>query len=93
MRRSKLERQFDILHTLSQEESMNVTHIMHKTNINYVILTEYMDFLIKQEIVEKINTKSKKITYKITDKGLTILRYFRKIDIELSNRMDKTRQV
>ena len=92
MRRSKLEQQFDVLITLSQEGPLKFTHIMHKTNINYSVLTECLDFLIKQEMVEKIITQNKKITYKIIHRGFTILRYFRAIDIMLGNPVNETHQ-
>ena len=83
MRRSKMEMHLDILRTLAQKGPLKLTHIMYKSNLNCCVLKEYLDFLIEQELVEEKTIKKEKIVYTITEKGLTVLKYFRELQIML----------
>ena len=83
MRRSKMEIHLDILRTLAQKGPLKLTHIMYKSNVNCCVLKEYLDFLIEQELVEEKTIKKEKIVYTITEKGLTVLKYFRELQIML----------
>jgi predicted transcriptional regulator len=83
MRRSKMEMHLDILRTLAQKGPLKLTHIMYKSNVNCCVLKEYLDFLIEQELVEEKTIKKEKIVYTITEKGLTVLKYFRELQIML----------
>ena len=49
---------------------------MYKTNINNNILNEYLDFLIKQSLVEKRIITKERTVFSITQRGRTILNYF-----------------
>lgn len=69
----------DILSVLSQRESLKVTHIMYKVNINCSILNEYLDFLIKQGLVEERNGIKKQTAYVITQRGITVLKQFNEL--------------
>ena len=53
MRRSKLIIYVDILNVLAHRGPSKLTHIMYKANVNCNVLTDYLDFLIKQGLVEK----------------------------------------
>ena len=81
MRRSKLEMHLDILMTLAKKGPLKLTHIMYKSNVNCSVLKEYLDFLIQQELVAEKTIKKERIVYTITEKGLTVLKYFRELQI------------
>jgi len=78
-----MEMHLDILRTLAQKGPLKLTHIMYKSNVNCCVLKEYLDFLIEQELVEEKTIKKEKIVYTITEKGLTVLKYFRELQIML----------
>ena len=89
MRRSKMEIHLDILKTLAQKGPLKLTHIMYKANVNCSVLKEYLDFLTQQELVEEKTIKKERIVYTITEKGLTVLKYFRELQIMLPINEDK----
>ena len=76
-----MEMHLDILMTLAQKGRLKLTHIMYKSNVNCSVLKEYLDFLIQQELVEEKTIKKERIVYTITEKGLTVLKYFRELQI------------
>ena len=53
VRRSKLEMYVDILSVLAHRGPLKLTHVMYKANVNCSVLKEYLDFLIKQGLVEE----------------------------------------
>ncbi|MEM1757763.1 MAG: winged helix-turn-helix domain-containing protein, partial [Candidatus Bathyarchaeia archaeon] len=75
MRRSKLEMYIDILKVLAQRGPTKLTHIMYKANVNCSVLKEYLDFLIKQGLVEEKAVGKKRVVYAITQRGVTVLKY------------------
>ena len=79
MRRSKLEMYIDILKVLAHRGPLKLTHIMYKANVNCSVLKEYLDFLIQQNLVEEKTVGKKRIVYAITENGLKVLKYFRKL--------------
>ena len=83
MRRSKMEMHLDILRTLAQKGPLKLTHIMYKANVNCCVLKEYLDFLTLQKLVEEKTLRKERIVYEITEKGLTVLKYFRELQIML----------
>ena len=83
MRRSKMEIHLDILKTLAQKGPLKLTHIMYKANVNCCVLKQYLDFLTQQKLVEEKALRKEKIVYVITEKGLTVLKYFRELQIML----------
>ena len=83
MRRSKMEIHLDILKTLAQKGPLKLTHIMYKANVNCSVLKEYLDFLTQQKLVEEKALRKERIVYEITEKGLTVLKYFRELQIML----------
>ena len=89
MRRSKMEMCLDILKTLAQKGPLKLTHVMYKANVNCSVLKEYLDFLIQQELVEEKALRKERIVYQITEKGLTVLKYFRELQIMLPIVEDK----
>jgi predicted transcriptional regulator len=79
MRRSKLEMYIDILKVLAHRGPLKLTHIMYKANVNCSVLKEYLDFLIKQNLVEERTVGKRRIVYAITQRGITVLKYFREL--------------
>jgi predicted transcriptional regulator len=79
MRRSKLETYVDILNVLAHRGPMKLTHIMYKANVNCSILNDHLDFLINQNLVEKRTIKKDSAVFAITQRGITVLKYFREL--------------
>jgi len=79
MRRSKLEMYVDILKVLAHRGPLKLTHIMYKANVNCSVLKEYLDFLIKQNLVEERNVGKSRTVFAITQRGITVLKYFREL--------------
>jgi len=52
---------------------------MYKANVNCSVLKEYLDFLIRQNLVEEQQVGKKREVYAITERGLTVLKYFREL--------------
>lgn len=80
MRRSVFEMYIDILKVLAQHDSLNLTHIMYRANVNCSLLKKYLDFLIKQNLVEKRPFGKRRFVYTITERGLTALKQFRELE-------------
>jgi predicted transcriptional regulator len=79
MRRSKLEMYVDILKVLVHWGPLKPTHVMYKANLNCSVLKEYLGFLIKQELIEEKTIKRERKFYAITQRGITVLKYFREL--------------
>jgi len=78
-----MEIHLDVLRTLAQKGPLKLTHIMYKSNVNCCVLKEYLDFLIQNDLVEEKIIKKERIVYKVTEKGLSVLKYFRELQIML----------
>src|SRR4030067_3485118 len=79
MRQSKLEMYVDILKVLAQRGPLKLTHIMYKANVNCSVLSEYLEFLLKQGLVEERTLKKSRTVYAVTQHGLTVLKSFREL--------------
>jgi len=77
MRRSKLETYVAILSVLAQRGPLKLTHIMYKANVNCSVLREQLDFLIKQNLVEERTVKKERTIFVVTQRGISVLKYFR----------------
>ena len=85
----------DILKVLAHKGPLKLTHIMYKANVNCSVLKQYLDFLIQQNLVEERTAGKKRVVYAITQKGITVLKYFRELKtilpiIEDSRRLPAT---
>jgi len=80
MRRSKLEMYVDILKVLGQKGPLKLTHIMYKANVNCKVLKEYLDFLLKQGLIEERVVGKSRIVYANTQRGIMVLKYFRELN-------------
>ena len=87
MRRSKLEMHIDILKVLSHHGPLKLTHVMYKANVNCSVLKQYLDFLIQRNLIEEQTLHKKRnktrLVYAITERGRTVLRYFRELNSAL----------
>jgi len=87
MRRSKLEMYMDVLRVLARHGPLKLTHIMYKANVNCSVLKQYLDFLIRQNLVEEQILRKKRnttrIVYAVTERGRTVLKYFRELNSAL----------
>ena len=87
MRRSKLELHVDILKVLARHGPLKLTHVMYKANVNCSVLKQYLDFLIQHNLVEEQTLPKRrhktKVVYAITERGRTVLKYFRELESTL----------
>ena len=88
VRRSKLEMYVDVLKVLARHGPLKLTHIMNKANVNFNVLKQYLDFLVQQNLVEEQALSKKRVVYAITERGRTVLKYFR----ELNNALQITEE-
>jgi len=80
VRRSKLEMYVDILKVLAHRDPLRLTHVMYKANVNCSILKEYLEFLIKQGLVEERKLGKRRVAYAITERGVTVLKHFKEFE-------------
>jgi predicted transcriptional regulator len=76
VRRSKLEMYVDILSALTHRGPLKLTHIMYKANVNCSVLIECLGFLMQKELVEERSVRKNGTVYAITQRGVTVLKYF-----------------
>ena len=79
MRRSKMEMYVDILSVLARRGPLKMTHVMYKANVNCSVLKEYLEFLTKQGLVEERTVAKQRVVYAVTQRGITVLKYFREL--------------
>ena len=77
MARSKLEIYLGILEVLALRGPLSISHITLKARLNHNVAKPYLNFLVKQNLVEKKGVVGKKqAIFTITNSGWKILRYF-----------------
>jgi predicted transcriptional regulator len=79
MRRSKLEIHVDILEVLAHCGPLKPSHIMHRANVNSDCLKEYLDLLVRQNLIEARPVGKSRIVYAITPSGIKFLKQFREL--------------
>lgn len=55
------------------------TQVMYRANLSFTQLNEYLQFMLKINLIEKIDQNDKEI-YKATQKGLDFLQRYREIN-------------
>ena len=80
MRRSTLEMYIDILRVLAHNGPLKLTHVMYKANVNCSVLKEYLDFLIKQGLIEERTIGKARVVFVVTQQGITVLKYFHELE-------------
>ena len=58
------------------------TQIMYRANLSFAQLNEYLNFLLKRELLKR-NTENRKAIYKTTAKGVKYLESYEEISILL----------
>jgi predicted transcriptional regulator len=76
MTRSKLETYLYVLKVLINNGPSKISRIAKISNLNSEVLTEYLDFLIKQNSVEERTFGSENAVFAITQHGTSLLKYF-----------------
>ena len=66
----------DILSVLAHRGPLKLTHIMYKANVNCSVLDEYLGFLIEKGLVERISVQKNRTVFAITQRGISVLKYF-----------------
>jgi predicted transcriptional regulator len=75
-RRDKLYIIAEILETA--KDSALKTQIMYRANLSFTQLNDYLSFMLKNELLEKISLNDRDV-YKATEKGLNFLQRYREI--------------
>jgi len=70
----------DVLEAVA-EGRRKPTHIMYRANLSWKRLTRNLDFLVKQDLLER--TEVGGTTYRITQRGKDVLEYSNKIKNEI----------
>jgi len=50
------------------------TEIMYSANMSYFQLQKYLNFLLQQGLIDKVTVGNPVVTYRVTKKGLRLLR-------------------
>ena len=50
------------------------TEIMYSVNMSYFQLQKYLNFLLEQKLIDKVALGNPSVTYRVTTKGLQLLR-------------------
>ncbi len=50
------------------------TEIMYSANMSYFQLQKYLNFMLERKLIDKVTLGNPSVTYRVTKKGLRILR-------------------
>lgn len=75
-KQSALEIYLDLLKAFAKITPLNLTQIQDQFKLNSSSLSEKLDFLIKQGLLEQITLKENK-DFIITERGISVLKFFR----------------
>ena len=71
-RRSNIEIIADMLRV--GENGAGKTEIMYSANLSYSQIQKYLDYLVNQGFISKVNMDNTLIAYQVTDNGLKLLK-------------------
>ena len=77
-KRSRLRLCLDVLKVISKGIA-KPTNIMYKSNLSWTTLMEILESLEREDLI-RCETVRKRKRYKVTQKGLNVLKYYRKIE-------------
>ena len=83
----------DILTVLAHRGPLKLTHIMYKANVNCSVLKEYLEFLMKQGLIEERPVRKNRIVYAVSQRGLIVLKYFRELKQALPIMEEEQRRI
>jgi predicted transcriptional regulator len=73
---SRMEKYLAIIKVLNNWDSITQKQIMHKADLNLVSPKEYLNFLVKLDLIRE-ETLGTETSYSITHKGQRVCTYFR----------------
>jgi predicted transcriptional regulator len=76
MQQSTLETYVHLLKMLAHKGPLKRTHLMNKAKISYGTLQQFLNFSIKEKLVDEKKSKKDGELFTVTQKGITILNYF-----------------
>ncbi|MBM3118085.1 MAG: hypothetical protein FJ006_00780 [Chloroflexi bacterium] len=56
------------------ENGAGKTKIMYSANMSYSQLQKYLSFLISHDFIDRLEVGNPKVTYRVTEKGLALLK-------------------
>lgn len=77
-KRSRIKLCLDVLKVISKGVT-KPTNIMYKSNLSWATLMEILEILVNEDLVN-LEIVGKRKRYKITQKGLDTLEYYRKVE-------------
>jgi predicted transcriptional regulator len=89
MRKTKLEIYVGVLKILAQNDSVKTSNVADELNISTDELKIYLDFLLKQYLVDEQKLSYNRVVYSITQRGIRVLKYFKELKQELPINRDK----
>jgi predicted transcriptional regulator len=75
----------DILKSLS-DGPRKPTHILHKANMSWNVLTSHLEDLSGNGLVERAEYGGKRMEYRLTEKGRSILQLYEGLKLSLSGK-------
>ncbi len=78
IRRSKIQIYYDILRVIQRETEARPTHVLYKANLSYERSKKYLDQLIEEGFIGKIEKKGS-MRYILTEKGHKFISEFIKV--------------
>jgi predicted transcriptional regulator len=91
---SRLQRRRDKLHVIAEvietaKEGALKTQIMYRVNLSFTQLNDYLTFMLKSDLLEKIDRNNREI-YKATEQGLDFLERYQEITSLLRSESGKS---
>jgi len=77
-RRSRVDIVGDILSLARKSKGVRITEVIYGANLNYGLANRYLDMLLKDGLLSG-DEQGGATTYKITDKGLEVLKAYRSL--------------
>jgi predicted transcriptional regulator len=76
MQQSMLETYVHLLKMLAHQGPLKRALLMNKAKVNSETLQQFLNFSIKEKMVEEISNNKGRELFRVTQKGITILTYF-----------------
>lgn len=64
----------DIIADMLRLGEAGKTEIMYSVNMSYFQLQKYLNFMLQQKLIDKVTVGNPTVTYRVTKKGLELLR-------------------
>ncbi|MFC2057063.1 winged helix-turn-helix domain-containing protein [Chloroflexota bacterium] len=88
MKLSNKRSNIDIIADMLRLGEAGKTEIMYSANMSYFQLQKYLNFLLQLKLIDRVTVGNPTITYRVTRKGLRLLRHIDNIQqmLELGNK-------